>query len=181
MLKLLIPLIAVFILAGGGFYLYQTSRSKPAIQETALQKQISPSPTSPAASPQVSPAAAGPCEVLTKGSSDVPPLYKEGITWQQPTITEYEIPLAEGSQVMSGCLIRAKNTTDENSFKATGYYDDNLKTYEWEVLVSASGVYSSTDSYRKNKTYLVVRRYADPSTSRQDQSPSIITELFYSQ
>src|SRR3990167_2808874 len=133
MLKLIVPLVIVFALASGGFFLYQNSQKKPVNQTSSSPKAIStstPSVQSPTASPVTK---ANPCEVLTKGSVDVPPLYKEGITWQKPAVTEYEVPLAEGSRKMNGCLIKSRDTADDKSLQAIGYYDDNLQKSGWKI------------------------------------------------
>ena len=173
MLKLFIPVIIVLVLAGGGFYLYQASRSKSVTQETTYEKLTTSPPTSPLASPQVSPATDGPCEVLTKGSVDLPTLYA-GVQWQIPTIGEYDVPLGEeGSRKMGGCLINSQKIQSDLSLKTVDYYDTNLAKLGWIALVSASGPNGSTDSYRKGKEYFLVREIL------QANSTDMLVELFY--
>lgn len=181
MLKLFILITTVLVLSISGVFLYQNFQSKPAKkQETQTQEQVSlaSSPT-PIADNQASINSQDPCEVLTKGSADIPQLYTEGVTWQQPQFTNYEVPINEDeSKKMSGCLIKSFNNDDSDSFKATSYYDDNLQRNFWTAMVTASGTFSSTDSYSKNNRHFVVRRYAD-SSKQQNPSPIITVELFY--
>lgn len=171
----------MLVLAGGGFFLYQNFQTKPSPQPTPSPQTVQTPilTTQPTSSPITS---TDPCEVLTKGNAYVPPLYKEGITWQEPTIIEYEVPVGEqGLQKIRGCLIRAEKTSDDVSFKAINYYDDNLRKYGWKALVSAGGVYSSTDSYQREGGYFVARRYPDPTNQQQPPGPVIVLELFYAQ
>ena len=82
---------------------------------------------------------------------------------------------------MNGCLIKSRDTADDKSLQAIGYYDDNLQKSGWKILVTASGVYSSTDSYQRPEKYFVVKRYPNTSTSQQTLLPLITVELFYNQ
>lgn len=188
MLKLLIPVIVVLALASGGFYLYQTSRPKPVTQETAFEKPISPSPTLPAVSPQASPAIADACEVLTKGSADVPPVYSD-IQWQQPQMTEHEIREYDkdynlNSKMSKGCLIKSQKTTSEVTGNLWTYYMNKLDQYGWRQVDGADGVTGSMVTYKKNKRYFVIDehpepRFPEPGTSLPTQPPPPIVELFY--
>jgi len=149
MLKLFIPVIIVLVLAGGGFYLYQASRSKSVTQETTYEKLTTSPPTSPLASPQVSPATDGPCEVLTKGSVDLPTLYA-GVQWQIPTIGEYDVSedsIASGEFLINGDLI-FNRTGEDNCIRRLKHGRTGVEcivdarygneTYEYIYLIAVS-------------------------------------------
>jgi len=175
MLKLLLPLVILLILAGGGFYLYQTSRSKPVTQETTYEKLITPPPTSPLASPQVSPATAGPCEVLTKGSVDVPPLYA-GIQWQNPTIGGYDVPLGEeGSRKMDGCLIKSSEIEFSIASKARSFYTSEALNKDWSSISSSDlPGEAGSDTWNKNSKYILFEILPL-------KKPNVQVVLFYTQ
>ena len=156
MLKLIVPLVIVFALASGGFFLYQNSQKKPVNQTSSSPKAIStstPSVQSPTASPVTK---ANPCEVLTKGSVDVPPLYKEGITWQKPAVTEYEVPLAEGSRKMNGCLIKSSEIEFSSASKARSFYTSEALNKGWSSISSSDlPGEAGSDTWDKDSKYIL--------------------------
>lgn len=182
MLKLFVPLIVVLVLVGGGFYFYQNFKTKPIYQPTP-SPETAVTPILPIQGSTPSPMAkSDTCEVLTKGSADVPPLYKEGVSWQVPMITEYDVPLGEeGIKKVKGCLISSEQNSEDLILKASGYLDDNLQQKGWRILVTASGSFSGTDSYRKDNKLFVARHFVVLGTSPQAINPPILLELFYAQ
>ena len=145
MLRLLLPLIIVLVLAGGGFFLYQNFKTKSAPQPTP-SPQIVQTPTlttQPTSSPTTS---TDPCEVLTKGNADVPPLYKEGITWQKPAVVDREIgefenpSTGEGfiSTRKTGCLIKSTATLDLVN-QLRNFYTEKLSNNGWKLVDTADG------------------------------------------
>lgn len=177
MVKFVLPLIIVALLFGGGFFLYQNLQTKPTLQPTSTPQTVAtPAPIS---SPTTS---IDPCEALTKGSADIPPLYKEGITWQQPKVTEYEVLLGEeGSKKMSGCLIKSQGVTDLQGRDVRIFYSGKITESKWDPLTSADGMYSSIESYRKNSKYFVIQQNLAPGVSSPTLKPLVVIEVFYSQ
>ena len=181
MWKLLIVLLVVLVCGVSGLFLYKSFQTKQVPRPTpTTQASKSPSPTTEVASSPPTASAIDPCEVLTKGNSDVPPLYEEGITWEKPEVTEYQIPLeASQPKKFTGCLIESENTTDEMSLQVIGFYDESLQKSNWDILVTAEGVYSSTDSYKKDNKYIVIRRYIPDSVPKGMGNPPLKVELFH--
>jgi len=181
MLKLLIPIIIVPTLIGAGFYLYKNLQTKQVNQTSPSPQSIS-TPSRSTKNPTASPVTkSDPCEVLIKGSSDVPPLY-EVASWQEPAITEYEIPLGEeDSKKMSGCLIKSQNITDHKGRDVRIFYSGKMAELKWSPLTSADGMYSSIESYRKDSKYFVIQQNLAPSVTSSTQNPLVVIEVFYSQ
>lgn len=179
MLKMILVLVVLIVLGGGGFFLYQNLQTKPASQPTT-QPRVDTSqkpPQEPKTSEEVDA-----CQILEKGSADLPPLYKEDITWQQPKIAEYEVPLSEGkTQFAKGCLLVSTKITENVAENVRSYYFDGLKKLEWNNQVSADSPYSGRESYQKGDKLIYVRKYVVPGTQPQTQNPPIIVEIFYSQ
>ncbi len=173
MLKFVLPLIILFVLGVGGFYLYQGSKPKIPSQKTSSENLSGSASASPIASSQ---AAVGPCEVLTKGNIDVPPLYKESITWQQPTVAEHAVSefenLSTGQGLTStrkiGCLIKSITTLDFAN-KTRNFYVEKLSKNGWKLVDTADGPSSFLITYKKAKEYLLLNRLNDH------------IELFYTQ
>lgn len=182
MSKLLVPLIIVLALASGGFFLYKNLQKTPVYQPTP-SSEITATSTPPIQNPTASPVTkSDPCEVLTKGSADIPPLYQEGIIWQQPAMTEYEVPLGEeGSKKMRGCLIKSQGVTDLNGRDVRIFYSGKMAESKWDPLTSADGMYSSIESYRKNSKYFVIQQNLAPGVSLPTQNPRVVIEVFYTQ
>ena len=160
MLKLLIPLITVAVLASGafGYYYIQNSRLKPSPAPAPnAQPSVTPSPVlklSP--SPQAKKETPDLCEILIKGNSDVPPLYS-GVEWQEPTITEYEVPLAEGSRSMNGCLIKSLKIKFNNSSRVRSFYTSEALTKGWSNISSSDlPGESGSDTWNNNSSYLLL-------------------------
>ncbi len=181
MWKLLIVPLVVLVFGVSGLFLYQNFQTKQVPQPSpTTQVSKAPSATTEVASSPPTNTASDPCEVLIKGNSDIPPLYDEGITWEKTQVTEYEIPLGEeGSRKMSGCLIESENTTDDMSLQVIGFYDESLQNNDWDILVTAEGVYSSTNSYKKDNKYIVIRRYVPDSVPTSTGNPPLKVELFH--
>lgn len=176
MSKLLVPLIVVLILVGGGFYFYQNFKAKPIYQPTPSPK-ITTTSTPPIQGSISSPAIkSDTCEVLTKGSADIPPLYKEGITWQQPTISEYEVPLKTEERKLQGCIIKSNKISVKEKIDIRGYYYGRLLNLGWNNIVSADGPTGGVESYQKENKYLVVSVNYDINV----ENPQFFTtEVFY--
>lgn len=173
MLKLLVPLIIVLALAGGGFFLYKNLQKKPVTQPTSIPQVLKNSPQ-PTPSPIT--ATVDPCEVLTKGSTDIPPLYQEGIIWQQPKITEYEVPLAEGSQKMNGCLITTTQISLDLSDQIRDSYTSELQKRNWELETAGDMPGAGFVTWKKDKSYFILR----VNSVGGDLNKKTIT-LFYTQ
>ena len=169
MFKLVVPVVVVLILAIGGFFLYQNFQTKPTSEPNPPPQTLIPT-SSPTGSTD-------PCEVLTKGSSDVPPIYKKGITWQQPKITEFDVPLGSdiGSRIMSGCLIKS-TTNDESALKVRAYYLETLTRSSWKMVVQGDAPFGGLDSFQKEDRYFVVNLESDVILS----SGKVVT-IFYTQ
>lgn len=146
--RLIVFLVLVLLVGGGGFYLYQNLQKQPP-KTTAQTTKATPSPATPQSS--------DPCEVLVKGSAEVPSLYKEGITWQQPTIAEYEVPLGTdiGSKVMTGCLSKT-SADNESSRMVRSYYLEELHKRGWKVIVQGDAPFGGLDSHQKGDQYVVI-------------------------
>ena len=158
MLKLLIPIFIVVILGTGGFFLYKNLQTTPTSKPSATTvTEASPSDQTQnqAQSPTAS-ATTDPCEVLTKGNDNLPPLFS-GVTWQKPEMTTYEVPIAEGSQMMNGCLIKSLKNPDELAREARIYYEKNLSLNKWKMIVIADGPDGALDTYQLNEAYFVIK------------------------
>jgi len=168
MLKLVIPIIIVLTLIGGGFYLYKNLQTKQ-VNQTSPPTQAISTPSRSTESPTASPLTkSGPCEVLTKGNTEIPPLYKEGVTWQEPKITmrelsEFENPsTGEGfsSAQKNGCLIQSTTTIDSAN-KIRDFYMENLSKDGWKLVDAADGPSGSLVTYKKDKRYFNFNRLND--------------------
>ena len=175
MLKLIIPIIIVLTLIGGGFYLYKNLQTEQVNQTSPPTQAIntpSPSAKSTTASPLTK---SDPCEVLVRGSSDVPPLYKEGVTWEKAQVTEYEVPLAEGSQKMNGCLIKSSEIEFSSASKARSFYASEALNKGWNNISSSDlPGEAGSDTWSKNSRYLLFEIL--PLTK-----PNVQVTLFYTQ
>lgn len=168
------PIIIVLIAAGGGFLLFQNIRTKSAPQSTSLP-QATQTPTSSRQSNSSPTPSSDLCEVLTKGSSDLPPLYKNGITWQQAKIAEYDVPLAEGSNKMIGCSIKSSEIEFSSSSKARSFYTSEALSKGWNNISSSDlPGEAGSDTWSKNSKYFVFEIL--PLTKSNVQ-----VTLFYSQ
>lgn len=178
MLKLLFLLTIVLIFAGGGFFLYQNFQTKltpPAggLTPTPQAIQTPTTATQPTSSPTTS---NNLCEVLTKGSADLPPLYKEGINWQNPAIAEREIgefenpSTGEGfiSTRKTGCLTKSTATLDFAN-QLRNFYIEKLSKNGWKLVDTADGPSSFLITYKKDRGYILLNRLNDQ------------IELFYTQ
>ena len=156
MLKLIVPLVIVFVLAVGGIFLYKNLQKEPVYQPTP-SPEITATSTPPIQNPTASPAIkSDPCEVLTKGSSNVPPLYNEGITWQKPAVTEYEVPLAEGSRKMNGCLIKSSEIEFSSASKARSFYTSEALNKGWSSISSSDlPGEAGSDTWDKDSKYIL--------------------------
>lgn len=175
MLKLIVPIVVIAVLGISGFFLYQNFQTKPATQPTSTPQiaQTPPTQPTPTSSPK---ATTDTCEVLTKGSSDVPPLYKEGLTWQRPTISEYEIPLKAEERKLQGCIIKSNKISVKEKIDIRGYYYGRLLNLGWNNIVSADGPTGGVESYQKENKYLVVSVNYDINV----ENPQFFTtEVFY--
>lgn len=175
MSKLIIPVIIVLIAAGGGLLLYQNIRTKSAPQSTSVP-QASQTPTS-STQPNSSPTASSDlCEVLMKGNSDLPPLYKDGITWQNPAFAEREVSgfenLSTGQGFSStrktGCLIKSTTTLDFAN-QTRNFYIEKLSKSGWKLVDTADGPSSFLIAYKKDSEYFLLKKLSDQ------------IELFYTQ
>lgn len=156
MSKAVLVIVVLGVLGGGGFLLYQnfqTTSFKPSPEPSPLTV-TTPTPTVPSGTSQVSQDA---CQILQNGSADVPPLYEEGITWQQPTMTEYEIPLGEGSQRMLGCLITSSKISLDLSDQVRDSYTKELQTREWELESAGDAPGAGFITWKKTNSYFVLR------------------------
>ena len=163
--KLLFLLIIALILAGGGFFLYQNIKTKSAPQPTLTPQTTQTHTPQPTSSPMTS---ADPCEILTKGSADVPPLYKEGITWLNPAVAEREVgefqnpSTGEGfiSTRKTGCLIKSTTTLDFAN-QLRNFYIEKLSKNGWKLVDTADGPSSFLITYKKDKGYILLSRLND--------------------
>jgi hypothetical protein len=157
MLKPVLILVLLVVFGVGGFFLYQNLQTKPAPQLTPTpQIAKTPSPTQVVPTTSLQPTLTV-CQILEQGSADVPPLYKEGLTWQQPTMTEYEVPLAEGSQQMKGCLITTSQTSLDSSDQVRDGYTKELEAKKWEIESAGDMPDAGFVTWKKNKSYVVLR------------------------
>ena len=151
MLKLLLPLIFILILGIGGFYLYQSYVSKPAPLKTTSETASLPA-ASPVGSPVVS---SDPCEVLTKGSDDVPPLYREGISWEEPRIDKHEILDYENDEPLrlnrQGCILISTAINKELADNIYNYYYGEFTKNKWGLIIDADGPNGSQSEFKKEK------------------------------
>lgn len=176
MLKLSILLAMVLVFSISGVFLYQNFQSKPASQPTpTIQVQKQPSPTTKVVSNPLTIVTTDSCEVLIKGSSDVPPLYKERLTWEKAQITEYQVPLAEGSQKMTGCLTKSSTTSLDLSDRVRDNYTSELENRKWEIESAGDMPGSGFATWEKNGKYFVLR--VNPEIDPNLKT----TTLFYSQ
>lgn len=176
MSKLLVPLIVVLILAGGGFYFYQNFKTKPIYQPTPSPK-ITATSTPPIQSPTSTPVVkSDTCEVLTKGSSDVPPLYKEGVIWQQSKTAQYDVSLAEGSSPMNGCLIITTHMSLDLTDQIRDSYTSELQKRNWGLETAGDMPGAGFVTWKKDKSYFVLR----VNSVGGDLNKKTIT-LFYTQ
>lgn len=182
MLRSILILVLLVILGVGGFFLYQSLQTKPAPQSTPtpqITKTPSPTQITPTTTPQ---AALTSCQILEQGNADVPSLYKEGVSWQRPSVTQYEVPLGEeGSRRMRGCLIKSQNIGTLKGRDIRIFYSGELIRLNWKPIVSADGVYSSVESYQKNSKYFVIQQKVAAGVILPTPSPDILIELFYSE
>lgn len=172
MIKAVVLVVVLAILGGGGFFLYKNfqTTSKPSPESSPITA------TTPTPSPSTTQASQDACQVLEQGSTDVPPLYKEGITWQQPTMTEYEVPLKTEELKLQGCFIKSNEISVKKKIDIRGYYSDRLLKSGWNNIVSADGPTGGLESYQKQDRYFVV------SVNYQidaDTPQSFTTEVFY--
>lgn len=155
MLKVLTSIVVVVLLAVGGYFLYQNFQTK-------YTPQSSPTPqTTPTAVPTNQPTSSpavtsNPCQVLTKGSSDVPPLYS-GIKWEQPKVMEYEVPLGEGSQRRSGCLIQSSSVGLDSSDRVRDSYTREFENRKWEIESAGDMPGTGFVTWKKGTNYFVLR------------------------
>lgn len=170
MSKAVLVIVVLAVVGGGGFLLYQnfqTTSSKPSSEPSPLTV-TTPTPTVPSAASQ---APQDTCQIIQQGSADVPPLYEEGITWQQPSIGKYEVgeyedPSAgEGfsSKEINGCLIKTTISL-EFANKIRVYYSENLPKDSWREVSTADGPSSFEDVFKKDKKYFVINRLNDRVT-----------------
>lgn len=154
MVKTVIVVIVLLIAGGGGFFLYKNFQAtKPKSSPEATPQNVI-LPTSTPTTKEVSQDA---CTVLQNGSADVPPLYKEGITWEQPTMTEYEVPLAEASQRMRGCLIKSSTVNLDISDLVRDNYTKELQIRNWEIESAGDVPGAGFITWRKARDYFVLR------------------------
>ena len=112
MLKLLIPIIIVPTLIGAGFYLYKNLQTKQVNQTSPSPQSIS-TPSRSTKNPTASPVTkSDPCEVLVRGSSDVPALYPNVVSGKGSIITQkilgYDDEDNSVETNVTGCLINLK-------------------------------------------------------------------------
>lgn len=156
MLRPVLILLVLAVLAGGGFFLYQNLKIRPASQPTPIP-QITKTPSTTQITSTTSPQATLTlCQVLEQGSTDVPPLYKEGIIWEKPVIDEYEVPLLEGAKKLKGCLIKSSELQFSNASQVRSWYTSEMLNRQW-VSVASSDLpgEASPDTWTKNNKKLL--------------------------
>ena len=172
--RLFVFLVILLAVGAGGFFLYKTLQGQPVTQEKSINQSAATASPAPAVTQS-----SDPCEILVKGSADLPPLYS-GVSWSEPETGVYDVPLrGEAPQKIDGCLIRTENVMEKISSEIRRHY--SLEKYAWENLVVADGMYSSTVSYRSGDNYFVFRSFPDPKSPKGASAPPIIVELFYAQ
>lgn len=154
MLKLLLPLTFLIILGIGALFIFQSFGTNP------ITQKLSPSPI--VSSP--SPISSDPCEVLTKGSADVPPLYSENVKWGQALkdtheVTEFEdVSTGKGfsSKKVDGCLIEA--TTNLNvAGEIRSFYIKELQNSMWKLVDAADGPSGFYTVYKNSSKYFLMK------------------------
>jgi len=177
MLKPVLILVLLAVFAGGGFFLYQNlqTRSAPPAGGSTPIPQITKTPSPTQTSFTVSPTPTlTACQILEQGSADVPPLYKEGVTWQAIKKDEFLVPLEDRDQLMSGCSVKTIELQYDVSSKVRGYYSKALTNLGWVSVGGGDRPGGSIASWSKNNKYFVVK--VDPV--RVESLSQVIT-LFY--
>lgn len=172
MLKYLIAILTVLILGVGGFWVYKNLLVTQQVPISIEKKTITKEATSTATkSSEIKNA----CQVLEKGSLDVPPL-DSIIQWQKPTVTNFEVPLSVESQQLNGCLIISDRINLETTYKVRDNYSRELKTRNWNLESAGDMPGAGFITWKKKTSYLLLK--FDPIN--YDANLKTIT-LFYTQ
>lgn len=168
-LPIVVAALIVFALAG--FIIFKPSFQKLGTPTTT------PPPTSTSSNNSLDP-----CDELSKGTADIPPLYqKGGVSWQRTLTTAYEVPIGEqGVLTKNGCLIKSQSMSDTQGRDIRVFYSGKLMDLRWSPLVSADGMYSSIESYRKGDKYFVIQQKSAPKEFPKSTETKVEIEVFLS-
>lgn len=166
MIKLLLPVTFLIILGIGGLFLLKGFGTNFVVNQNQSPSPLvsSPSPASPDL-----------CEVLTKGSTDVPQLYTENVKWDPAVknareVTEFEdISSGKGfsSKKVDGCSIAAA-TNLSIAGEVRKYYMKELQNSMWKLVDTADGPNGFYIVYKNGTKYFSMKLTNDQM------------ELFYS-
>jgi hypothetical protein len=170
-------LLVIFLsIIGGSYYFYSTLQKPQTITQNESPKIVSTVSPSPKTEQTMDA-----CEVLTKGSADVPSLYAD-VTWSVPKMSSEDVLEYDASDnviknQLEGCLVLSTTIGREESNKIKKHYYQSLSGNGWKEVMSTDGPNGSTISYRKNAQFLLV----DVRISSVGSVPQYNVKLFYSQ
>src|SRR3989338_4125066 len=156
--KLIVLIVIVASIAGGVFF-YQIKKSTH--YKSSPESATIHSPTPGIVSDL--------CKILVSGNENVPPLYKETITWQKPQETTFLIEyfenpssgLGKKSEEKVGCLIQVQLGFSQTQL-IRQYYIKEANSRAWQIAATSDlPGEASSDTWRKNGQFLVIERIRD--------------------